>query len=126
MAACAYELVKNTKAKSSVWNRFSLKREFSTNTIDKTVAVCNLCKTEIKHAGSMTKLSTHLWRHQPSILSISTVEQNDSTSKVRAEGSIKSLRIVPDRQPTIADMLGAQTKYRSSSPRAISYHSCHC
>jgi hypothetical protein len=65
MAACAYELVKTTKAKSSVWNRFSLKREFSTNTIDKTVAVCNLCKTEIKHAGGTTNLSTHLRRHHP-------------------------------------------------------------
>ncbi|KAL3881265.1 hypothetical protein ACJMK2_027721 [Sinanodonta woodiana] len=76
MAACVYELVKNTKAKSSVWNRFSLKREFSTNRTDKTVAVCNLCKTEIKHAGGTTNLSTHLRNHQPSILSISTVQYN--------------------------------------------------
>jgi hypothetical protein len=47
------------------------------------------------------------------------VQQNDTTSNVTAEGSIKSVHIVPDRQPTIADMLGAQTKYKSSSPRAI-------
>ena len=46
--------------KSKVWKRFGFHKK--EGNLDKSLAICTVCRTTIKHSGSMTNLKTHLVR----------------------------------------------------------------
>ena len=49
-----YELITKKNAKSGLWANFKVKRYKETHAIVKDLAVCNVCKAEIKNTGGGT------------------------------------------------------------------------
>ena len=64
-----YDIVKNRKAKSSVWEHFGLEKRRLDQVVDKSLAVWRRCNVTVKTSGGRTNLTTHLRRHRPLLLS---------------------------------------------------------
>ena len=51
--------------KADVWEQFGLKKKKESEDLDKSMAVCKLCHTNVKYSGNTTNLRAHLKRHHP-------------------------------------------------------------
>lgn len=55
--------------KADVWHHFGFKRFEDRDELDRTNAVCKLCRLEVKHSGNTTNLCNHLSRHHADTIS---------------------------------------------------------
>ncbi|KAI4801155.1 hypothetical protein KUCAC02_000081, partial [Chaenocephalus aceratus] len=91
--------------KADVWKHFGFKKKKESDTLDKTMAVCKLCHTNVKYSGNTTNLGTHLQRHHP--------------DKVVLTEELKKLRPRRDPKQTVLDSDGGCShKFPSTSPRS--------
>ena len=61
-----FDVVKNVKAKSAIWEGFGLKKRKHDGRLEPDVAVCKKCKAQVKCAGGGTSnLYSHVKRHHP-------------------------------------------------------------
>nr|XP_010776357.1 PREDICTED: zinc finger BED domain-containing protein 1-like [Notothenia coriiceps] len=91
--------------KADVWEHFGFKKKKESDNLDKTMAVCKLCHTNVKYSGNTTNLRTHLQRHHP--------------DKVMLTGELKKLRPRRDPKQTVLDSDGGCShKFPSTSPRS--------
>ena len=51
--------------KADVWEQFGFKKKKESEDLDKSMAVCKLCHTNVKYSGNATNLRAHLKRHHP-------------------------------------------------------------
>ncbi|MEW8548465.1 MAG: hypothetical protein AB2693_33600, partial [Candidatus Thiodiazotropha sp.] len=91
-----YEVIKNPKGKSDIWQHFGLQKTKATNTINENVAVCRKCDMVVKYSGGTTNLMVHMRRHHPMALSSSSrkAQSSNVASKietVKATSSISQL-----------------------------------
>ncbi|KAL2102146.1 hypothetical protein ACEWY4_001314 [Coilia grayii] len=55
--------------KSPIWHHFGFRTDTGTDGLDKSKAICKLCKLEVKYCGNTTNLRNHLLRHHPELTS---------------------------------------------------------
>lgn len=101
--------------KADVWEHYGFKKKKESDDLDKSLAVCKLCHTNVKYSGNTTNLRAHLKRHHP--------------DKVTGEPTASKLR--RDPKQTMLDSDGVCShKFPSTSPRSqkitesISYFIC--
>ncbi|KAJ4940609.1 hypothetical protein JOQ06_026906 [Pogonophryne albipinna] len=91
--------------KADVWEHFGFKKKKESDNLDKIMAVCKLCHTNVKYSGNTTNLRTHLQRHHP--------------DKVMLTEELKKLRPRRDPKQTMLDSDGGCShKFPSTSPRS--------
>ncbi|KAI4797684.1 hypothetical protein KUCAC02_024924 [Chaenocephalus aceratus] len=91
--------------KADVWEHFGFKKKKESDNLDKTMAVCKLCHTNMKYSGNTTNLRSHLQRHHP--------------DKVMLTQELKKLRPRCDPKQTVLDSDGGCShKFPSTSPRS--------
>nr|XP_055054000.1 E3 SUMO-protein ligase ZBED1-like [Misgurnus anguillicaudatus] len=90
--------------KADVWDHFGFKRKKESEELDKSLAVCKLCHTNVKYSGNTTNLRVHLKRHHPDKVTLS-----EDTKKLRSR----------DPKQTILNIDGGCShKFPSASPRS--------
>ncbi|KAK3101955.1 hypothetical protein FSP39_007596 [Pinctada imbricata] len=107
-------LVKNDKAKASIWDNFRLKKE--NGKVLHNFAICVHCNEPVKPAGGTSNLSSHMRRHHGHLRAEQAVQGSSVSSKISSEME----KTVKSTQPTLSLLMGCQTKYGSKSPRALS------
>lgn len=97
MTENADEIYNSTKLKSKVWKSFGfLKKE--DGKLDKTHAICKLCRAAFKYTGSTTNLSNHLARRH-GVSDAHEASSGASTSKTDTSGQENGQKIQTFFQP---------------------------
>ncbi|XP_052399237.1 E3 SUMO-protein ligase ZBED1-like [Carassius gibelio] len=90
--------------KADVWEHFGFKKKKESNDLDKSVAVCKLCGTNVKYSGNTTNLRSHLKRHH--------------LEKFKLTEDPKQHRPRDPKQTTLDIDGGCSHKFPSASPRS--------
>ncbi|KAI4789138.1 hypothetical protein KUCAC02_035425 [Chaenocephalus aceratus] len=90
--------------KADVWEHFGFKKKKESDNLDKTMAVCKLCHTNVKYSGNTTNLRSHLQRHHPDKL----LTQNSRSCGPRRD----------PKQTVLDSDGGCSHKFPSTSPRS--------
>lgn len=91
--------------KADVWEHFGFKKKKESDDLDKSIAVCKLCDTNVKYSGNTTNLRAHLKRHHPNKVMLT-------------EEDPKKLRPRDPQQTTLDIDGGCSHKFPSASPRS--------
>ena len=114
-----YVIVKNRKAKSSVWEHFGLKKRRLDQVVDKSLAVCRRCNVTVKTSGGTTNLTTHLRRHHPLLLSPPLKKIASNASGPSSASGVSSCEVPQSPQlPSIYRQRSMHLKYDSKSVKA--------
>ncbi|XP_060557870.1 E3 SUMO-protein ligase ZBED1-like [Ruditapes philippinarum] len=104
-----YDLIKNPKGKSAVWQFFSIKRKRETHEIIENTAFCDRCGVAVKCGGGTTNLRTHLERHHKMIKLSAQSSVNMSSAVTTSAGS---------QQPTVMELFNKRQQYKPNSERS--------
>ena len=72
--------------KADVWLHFGFKNYEDREELDKSKAICKLCKMEVKYCGNTTNQQNHLTRHHPDTQSAKTSDPKKQTPLEKAFG----------------------------------------
>lgn len=90
--------------KADVWEHFGFKKKKESNDLDKSIAVCKLCGTNVKYSGNTTNLRAHLKRHH--------------LDKFMLTEDPKQQQPRDPKQTTLDIDAGCSHKFPSASPRS--------
>ncbi len=90
--------------KADVWEHFGFKNKKESDDLDKSMAVCKLCHTNVKYSRNTTNLRAHLKRHHPDKVMLPETEPKKLRSDLK--------------QTTLDSDGGCCHKFPSTSPRS--------